>query len=126
MCSKKLDKAQCKKILFNLGIKFGVSPRLISERMLSDQDKDDMIEGVLTIEALEAFTEVWKASGMPDYANGRGIPYEGIKKGSRSRQTLPLRETQPSCYYQPPFVCPDWKSDCHCPRGKTYRSRQPL
>jgi len=108
-----ITKEQCKKILFNLGIKFGVSPKLISERMLSDQDKDDMLRGVLSIEALEASTELWMASGMPDYANGRDIPY---KKDFKKELNHPQghQPTPAFCYYRRPFVCPDWRSDCHC------------
>jgi len=33
---------ECKKILFTVGIKLGVSPKLISTRLLNDLDKSDM------------------------------------------------------------------------------------
>jgi hypothetical protein len=124
MSSKARTTEQCKKILFNLGIKLGVSPRLISERMLSAQDKCDMLNGEMTIEALEASTELWRASGMPDLANGTGILYANeVKKGSNHPQTRQQAQ-EPShekCFYRKPFVCPEWKTDCHRLSGKTCR-----
>ena len=74
--SKPLTAEQCKKILFNIGIKLGVSPRLISTRLLSREDKDDMLNGLLPIEALETHVKVWMDNGMPDYANGKTEPYK--------------------------------------------------
>lgn len=72
----------CKRILFKVGIKFGVSPKLISERLLDAQDKCDMLNGEIPIEYLELAVKAWLDSGMPDYANGRDTPYkEDIKKG---------------------------------------------
>jgi len=67
---------QCKRILFNLGIKFGVSPKLISERLLSKEDKQDMLNGDVPLETLEVAVELWKQAGMPDYANGHTDPYK--------------------------------------------------
>ena len=61
-----LSKEQCKRVLFKVGIKLGVSPKRISERLLSDVDKNDMMSGLLNIEALEAHTEVWRDNGMQD------------------------------------------------------------
>lgn len=111
--SKGLTTQDCKRILFNLGIKFGVSPRLISERMLSAQDKCDMLNGDLNIEALELAVEAGKANGM--FITDTPLK-EGIKKGSRNHQSHspepePLRE---KCHYRKPFVCPDSRTDCHC------------
>ena len=68
-----LTENECKKILFKLGIELGVSPNLISTRLLDDQDKVDMMAGDLTIDSLRAHTEVWRDQGMPDYANAK--PY---------------------------------------------------
>ncbi|HEY2811787.1 MAG TPA: hypothetical protein VGJ00_10425 [Rhabdochlamydiaceae bacterium] len=67
-------KEECKKILFNLGIELGVSPNLVVTRLLSDQDKVDMLAGYLPIESLRAHVEVWRDSGMPDYAHGKFEP----------------------------------------------------
>jgi hypothetical protein len=66
---------ECKRILSKLGFKLGVSPKLIATRLLDDNDKQDMLEGVLTIVELEACIAVWQANGMPDYAHGLTEPY---------------------------------------------------
>lgn len=68
--------AQCKSKLFKLGIKLGVSPNLISTRLLSKADKEDMLNGLLPDEALEFHVKVWMKAGMPDYANGLTDPYK--------------------------------------------------
>ncbi len=102
---------QCKNIIFNLGIEFGVSPRLIAERMLNEQDKGDMLSGVLTIDALRACVEVSKASGMFKINTP---PKERIKTGYRSRQTVQSESSHALCHYQKPFVCHAWRNPCHC------------
>jgi len=65
--SKQLNKEECKRKLFNLGIKYGVSPRLISERLLSLDDKHDMLNGLISDDALVTHVLVWKENGMQDY-----------------------------------------------------------
>ncbi len=80
---------ECKKIIFNLGIKFGVSPRLISERMLDAQDKCDMLNGDVSIVELEAATGAWKDAGQPDYANGLTARMDLAKKERHRPQTHP-------------------------------------
>lgn len=67
--SSKLTKEQCKKKLFNVGVKFGVSPALISTRLLSSEDKEDMLNGLISDDVLELFVKVWKENGMPDNVN---------------------------------------------------------
>lgn len=67
---------QCKTMIFNCAIKCGVSPRLIAERLLSDEDKTDMLEGNLKISSLEKSVEVWKENGMPNYRSSKFTPYE--------------------------------------------------
>lgn len=69
-----ITKEDCKKIISKLGIKLGVSPRLIGLRLLSNLDKNDMMAGDLSIEALESNICVWMNNGMPNYANGLTIP----------------------------------------------------
>ncbi len=99
-----LSTKQCKKILFNLGIKFGVSPRLISERLLSAQDKCDMLNGEISIASLEANLELWRDAGMPDYANGKTIPLKVTSKmESRNHQREQRKESMPLTY-RAPFV----------------------
>lgn len=68
---------ECKKIIFNIGIKYGVSPRLISIRLLSKEDKDDMLMVNLPMESLDCAVKMWIDAGLPDYANGFTEPYRG-------------------------------------------------
>jgi hypothetical protein len=70
---------ECKKIISKLGFKLEVSPNLIATRLLSDDDKGDMMEGNLEISSLEAAVEVWRDNGMPNYASGRTETYEEEK-----------------------------------------------
>ena len=70
---------ECKKALFRLGIKHGVAPKLISERLLSKEDKEDMLQGLVTLETLDCFVRVWKESGMCHYADGTGALYSDFK-----------------------------------------------
>lgn len=67
---------ECKKILSKLGFKLGVSPSLIATRLLSEDDKQDMVNGDLPLDALECHIKVWKDNGMPDYAHGKTDPME--------------------------------------------------
>jgi len=71
-----LTREQCKSKLFMLGIKYGVSPTLISTRLLSPEDKEDMLNGLISDEALDCHVKVWKENGMPDYANGKTDHYK--------------------------------------------------
>ncbi len=67
---------ECKSLLFKLAIKHGVAPRLISGRLLSKEDKDDMLNGLFTFETLDCMVGMWKENGMCDYANGNMTPYK--------------------------------------------------
>lgn len=71
---------ECQKYIFNCAIKYGVSPKLIGARLLSDLDKKDMLDGKVGIASLESFVEVWRDNGMPDYAHGKTESYESEKK----------------------------------------------
>lgn len=70
---------QCRKIIFNLGIKLGVSPKLISLRLLSKEDKEDMLNGLIPSDCLEAHVCVWKETGMRNYSDGSGLRYTAFK-----------------------------------------------
>lgn len=71
---------ECKRILSKLGFKLGVSPALVATRLLSDEDKQDMQNGDLTIESLECAIKSWMFNGMPDYANGLTERYDEFFK----------------------------------------------
>ncbi len=61
--------SQCKSKLFHLGLKHSVNPALISTRLLSDTDKADMLNGLISDEALDCHVKVWRESGMPNYVS---------------------------------------------------------
>jgi len=70
---------ECKRMLFKLAIKHVVPPKLISERLLSKEDKEDMLQGLISFETLDCFVEAWKEYRMRNYANGTGKPYEHFR-----------------------------------------------
>lgn len=67
-------KDECKKILSKIGFKLGVSPGLISTKLLSYDDKQDMMSGDLSIETLEANIVAWLEGGMPDCNKNNSDP----------------------------------------------------
>ena len=76
-------KEQCQKILFKIGIELGVSPKLIATRLLSKEDKQDMLDGLIPIDSLVTAVRVWMMNGMPDYANGKFeayTPKSGVRR----------------------------------------------
>lgn len=69
------SKDECKRILSKLGFKLGVSPALIAKRLLSDEDKQDMLDDLIPINSLECAIQAWMENKMPDYANGKTEPF---------------------------------------------------
>ena len=49
-----------------IGKKHCVKAELIATRLLSEEDKRDMLAGLLSMEALEAHVNVWKENGCED------------------------------------------------------------
>jgi hypothetical protein len=95
---------ECKKMIFNVGIKLGVSPNLIATRLLSDLDKSDMLAGLINIVELEAHVEVWEGNGMPDYAHGLTETYEAEKKRLYQQSILRKNSEDSERVYRKPFV----------------------
>lgn len=62
---------ECKRILSKIGLKLGASPNLISNRLLSKDDKIDMMYGKVPLDALELHVKVWIANKMPNYSLGK-------------------------------------------------------
>jgi len=58
---------------------------LISTRLLSKEDKDDMLNGLVSDETLETAVQAWMSAGMPDYANGNTEPYKPPPENPMSR-----------------------------------------
>lgn len=93
---------ECQTILFNLGLKLGVSPRLISARLLNPTDKKSLMDGSLSIALLEANIEAWMQCGMPNYANGLHESYESEK--NRLKRAEIYKENNTGKVYNKPFV----------------------
>lgn len=53
-----------------------VKADLISTRLLSKEDKQDMLNGLIPDEALFVAVKCWMEAGMPYYANGNTSPYK--------------------------------------------------
>jgi hypothetical protein len=66
---------ECKKSIISIGWRCGVPPSFISERLLSKDDKEDMLNNLLPPEVLHVFVETWKEQGMSDVAHGKSKPY---------------------------------------------------
>ena len=71
-----LSVAQCKDLLITIGKMLCVKAELISTRLLSTDDKKDMLSGLVPLDALITAVKCWMGAGMPDYANGHTDPYK--------------------------------------------------
>lgn len=67
------DKA-CVAIIKQLAKELGMEARLITTRLISEDDKNDMRNGDLPRISLKLHIELWKKAGYPDYAHGKSIP----------------------------------------------------
>ncbi|CAB4127159.1 hypothetical protein UFOVP260_18 [uncultured Caudovirales phage] len=76
MCEQKLSDDACKNIIRKIALKHKIELRLITTRLMSEEDKDDMRRGELPIEALNLHVEVWIKTGFPDYSHGLTQPME--------------------------------------------------
>jgi len=74
MSERKLTDDACKNIIREIALKHKIKPRLITTRLMSEDDKEDMRNGELPTRALDLHVEVWIKAGMPDYAHGKTIP----------------------------------------------------
>jgi len=73
MLTRLTDKA-CKAIIIQIAKELDVEARLITTRLMSEDDKNDMRNGDLPKDALKLHIQVWKQSVYPDYAHGKTIP----------------------------------------------------
>lgn len=112
-------KDECRKMIFKAGIKLGVSPKLISLGLLNELDKSDLMQGLVSQDALESYAEVWRDSGMLGALKEVSIPLES-KKGCLSRQSH-FEKMRDACRYRTPFYCPPTMPDCYCQKEKTCR-----
>ena len=71
--SRNLTDSECKDIIRILGKRLNVEPRLITTRLMSEDDKQDMREGNLPVKSLEVHIRVWIENGLCDYAHGKTV-----------------------------------------------------
>jgi hypothetical protein len=58
--TKKRTVEECKSMLFKLAVKHGISPNLISSRLLSKEDKENMLDGLISFETLDCMVQALK------------------------------------------------------------------
>lgn len=64
---------QCKSLIFKSCVKTGANPKEVSEKLLSAQDKDAMLNGYVSQHMLETAIKYWMDVGRPDYVcSGKG------------------------------------------------------
>lgn len=61
-----------------IGKKHCVKASLLSTRLLSKEDKQDMLNGELPMDSLENHVIVWKQNGMADCTNGNLMPFNDV------------------------------------------------
>lgn len=93
MCGKKLDDNACKNVIRDLGRRLNVDPNLIVTRLMSEDDKDDMRNGELPINALKLHVELWIKAGLPDYAHGNNEPLTQVEGKNNTRQPENFKES---------------------------------
>jgi hypothetical protein len=69
-----LSEKHCKDLLSEIAKMLCVKEEMISNRLLSEEDKQDLLDGNIPIESLITHVKVWIANGMPDYAHGNTYP----------------------------------------------------
>lgn len=74
--SKPLTEKERDSLIFKAAIEVGCPPAFISTRLLSKEDKLDMLNGDIPWEALLLHVQLWFKAGMPDYAHGKTEPYK--------------------------------------------------
>jgi hypothetical protein len=78
MAERKLSDDACKSIIRKIALKHKIEPRLITTRLMSEDDKEDMRRGELPMNCLDLHVELWIKSGLPDYAHGSTEPLAGL------------------------------------------------
>lgn len=68
--TKSLTDRECQSLITKAAIEVGVSPKYISTRLLDENDKNDMRDGLISYEVLLLHVRLWVNAGMPDYAHG--------------------------------------------------------
>jgi hypothetical protein len=66
---------ECKQMLIRICKKLCVNTRLVAEKLLDQDAKNDMRNGNFSADALEAHIKTWFENGMPDYVKGTCKPH---------------------------------------------------
>jgi hypothetical protein len=82
--SKHLTDDACKAIIKGIAKKFDIEAKLITTRLMSEEDKQDMREGNLPVPSLRLHVELWIKAGLPDYAHGKTTPLAEEARGNLS------------------------------------------
>lgn len=70
----KLSDTACKALIIRVAKEFNVEAKLITSRLMSEDDKNDMRNGDLPLDALKCHVKVWIENGLCDYAHGKTVP----------------------------------------------------
>lgn len=62
---------QCKSLIFRASIAVGANPKEVSEKLLSQEDKEAMLNGDVSQHMLETAIKCWMDVGRPDYVGDR-------------------------------------------------------
>lgn len=104
--SKKRSDGACKALIKSLARKLGVEARLITTRLLSEDDKNDLRNGDLPTSSLECHIQAWIAKGCPDYAHGNTEPLEMVSPVADVAPVAAKRETKKRLVTPAPLVPP--------------------
>lgn len=94
-----LTDEQCKKIIKEIAMRACIRPHLITERLLSEEDKEDMRNGDLGAIEIKSHLRAWIKEGLPDYAHGKT---DKLKKNERQIEKI-IPEESGGLVYRKPF-----------------------
>jgi len=72
--SQRISNKICINQIKKIAEKYKINPRLITTRLMSEDDKADMRQGNLPKSILDLHVQVWIKKGMPNYREGSTIP----------------------------------------------------
>lgn len=97
-----LTNEECTRIIAKLSKEFCVRPDLITTRLLSEEDMEDLRTCNFPIDELELHIKLWIRAGMPDYAHGKTESY--ADEQCRLKAHIPSRKDDRDTAYVKPFI----------------------